>query len=134
MSISAVGGPQSPPPVITPPSQSQPSASTIQKSSSDNIASSEVAGSNRVGKPTEEKKESAPSATQVHQAMDALQKAVAPHAQELTFSVDKETGISVIKITDTTTDTVVRQIPSKEALEMAKDLEKSQGLLLNQKV
>ncbi len=90
------------------------------------------------GKPGEgPDKDKVVSATELNDAVTALQKAMAPMAQDLQFSVDKDTGETVIKVTDKTTKEVVRQIPSKEALEMAKNLDevlhKSQGVLLQQK-
>ena len=82
-------------------------------------------------------KDKAVSATELNDAVTALQKAMAPMAQDLQFSVDKDTGETVIKVTDKTTKEVVRQIPSKEALEMAKNLDevlhKSQGVFIQQK-
>jgi flagellar protein FlaG len=38
----------------------------------------------------------------------------------------------VVKVTDTETDKVIKQIPSKEALELAKALDKLRGLLVKQ--
>jgi flagellar protein FlaG len=50
--------------------------------------------------------------------------------QELQFSVDKETGKTVVKVTDKQTGDVIRQIPSKEMLELAKAMDKIQGLII----
>jgi len=52
---------------------------------------------------------------------------------DLSFSVDDETNIRVIKVVDRSTKEVIRQIPSEEMLQMAQALDKLQGLLLKQK-
>lgn len=46
--------------------------------------------------------------------------------------VDRDTGIQVIKVVDTKTDEVIRQIPSEEIIELAKTLDKLHGLLIHQ--
>ncbi len=69
--------------------------------------------------------------------MKEVEKAVAPMAQELQFSIDKDTNKTVVKIMDTATNKVVRQIPSEEVMELAKSIgemqDKMQGLLVQQK-
>ncbi|MBF0529972.1 MAG: flagellar protein FlaG [Deltaproteobacteria bacterium] len=58
-------------------------------------------------------------------------KSLNEYAQErdlnLTFSLDKNTGKTVIKMIDTTTQKVVRQFPPKEILDMAASLDKAAG-------
>lgn len=75
-----------------------------------------------------------PAASQIDQALDEVRKAIAPVAQELMFSVDDDTGRAVIKIIDSSTDEVIKQIPSEEILAIAKALDKLQGLLVRQEV
>ncbi|MGB0127737.1 MAG: flagellar protein FlaG [Rhodocyclaceae bacterium] len=70
---------------------------------------------------------------QVRNAVAQVQKAYAPLAQDLEFSIDKDTGKTVVKLVDSKTNTVLRQIPSEEILSIAKALDKMQGLLVNQK-
>jgi len=54
-------------------------------------------------------------------------------APELQFSVDQNSGQTIIKITDRTTNEVIRQIPSEEALQIDKLIDDfQQRLLLNQ--
>lgn len=78
-----------------------------------------------------------PSAQELQNAMKEVEKAVAPMAQELQFSIDKDTNKTVVKIMDTATNKVVRQIPSEEVMELAKSIgemqDKMQGLLVQQK-
>jgi flagellar protein FlaG len=54
-------------------------------------------------------------------------------SQNLQFSVDKDTNKTVVKLVDTQTKDVIRQIPSEEMLSIAKALDKLQGLLLKDK-
>jgi flagellar protein FlaG len=54
--------------------------------------------------------------------------------QRLSFSVDEETGTTVINIIDNETDEVIRQIPPDEILHLKKRMGEIQGLLLDRKV
>lgn len=49
--------------------------------------------------------------------------------RDLNFRVDKDSGVTVVTVIDSLTDEVIRQIPSKEALERLQNLEDIQGLL-----
>lgn len=51
----------------------------------------------------------------------------------LEFSIDKDSGDTVVKVVDTATKEVIRQYPSEEMLQIAKALDKIQGLLIKQK-
>jgi len=52
---------------------------------------------------------------------------------QLSFSVDSDTDRPVVKVVDASTNEVIRQIPSKEILQLDKDIDKMQGLLLDKK-
>ncbi|WP_417070722.1 flagellar protein FlaG [Niveibacterium terrae] len=80
-------------------------------------------------------KDQASADKQLQKAVSDLRDAVEPLARDLQFSVDKDTGRTVVKIIDSSTDKVIRQIPSEEALAIAKDLgeyAKSLGVLVKQ--
>lgn len=49
--------------------------------------------------------------------------------RDLRFSVDDATGRTVVKVIDSETDQVVRQIPADEILAIAENLEALQGVL-----
>lgn len=49
--------------------------------------------------------------------------------RELQFSVDKESGDTVIKVIDKETDEVVRQIPSEEIMELRRRLQEATGVI-----
>lgn len=53
--------------------------------------------------------------------------------RNLQFSVDGDSGRMVIKVIDSQTDEVIRQIPKEEMLEIARSLEKAEGLLFRAK-
>lgn len=65
-------------------------------------------------------------------AVDKLNEAMAASSQSLKFEIDDDTKQIVVKIIDQSTDEVVRQIPSEEALQMAKSIDRMQGLLIRQ--
>lgn len=66
-------------------------------------------------------------------AVEKVSKAVSGYTSELKFSVDEDLGVSVVKVIDTQSDQVIRQIPSVEMLNIAKGIEKALGMLLEQK-
>lgn len=49
--------------------------------------------------------------------------------RELRFSVDDDSGETVIKVVDRVTDEVVRQIPSEEVVALRKRLEEAAGVI-----
>jgi flagellar protein FlaG len=54
-------------------------------------------------------------------------------SNSVNLNLDRESGKVVVQIVDRETNTIIRQMPSKEVLEMAKDLEKKNGMLLSDK-
>lgn len=66
-------------------------------------------------------------------AIDKVQEFTNTLANELKFSIDDKSGQTVVKIVDTATDEVIRQIPSEEMLAIADALGQIQGVLLKQK-
>jgi len=73
-----------------------------------------------------------PGREEVSAAVKKLNEAMPPSAQSLEFEIDEDSKEVVVKIIDQSTREVVRQMPSKEALEMAKAIDKMQGLLIRQ--
>lgn len=74
-----------------------------------------------------------PEAAEVKGAVEKINQAVQSSASGLEFSVDEETGINLVKVVDTQTKEVIRQIPSEEAVHIAMVLDKLQGLLVRDK-
>jgi flagellar protein FlaG len=74
-------------------------------------------------------------------SMGELQKAVVDVNQnlagmhsELNFSVDKDSGKVVLKIIDSKTKEVIRQIPQEEALRLASKISQLLGLFVDENV
>lgn len=73
------------------------------------------------------------SEDQVNEAVQKIQSTVDNLAHNLRFSIDEDTGKTIIKVMDVHTEEIIRQIPSEEAVEIARTLDKVQGLLFNGK-
>jgi flagellar protein FlaG len=66
--------------------------------------------------------------------VQSIRNKVAAFAPELQFTIDAESGESVVRVTDAATKDVVWQFPSKLAFELAKEIDAfRKGMLLNQK-
>ncbi len=72
----------------------------------------------------------APAPAEVATAVVQGNRAMAAMSASLTFEVDAVTNATVVKIIDTSDNSVLRQIPSQEMLDIAQALDKLQGLLL----
>ncbi|THB65291.1 MAG: flagellar protein FlaG [Gammaproteobacteria bacterium] len=53
--------------------------------------------------------------------------------RDIEFSVDEDTGRSIIRVYDSGTEELIRQIPSEEVVELAKNLKETTGLLFKAK-
>ncbi|SCX56846.1 flagellar protein FlaG [Nitrosospira sp. Nsp1] len=74
------------------------------------------------------------SPASVQPAKEMAQEISQPAISTLEFSIDAESDKVVVKIIDSTTQELVRQIPMEEMLALAKALGRLKGLLLNTKV
>ncbi len=77
-----------------------------------------------------------PSSAQVKDAVDSLNKAMKQINSDLefSFSIDKDTQRTVIRVVDSKTGDMIKQYPSEEALAITRAVDKmQQGLLLRQK-
>lgn len=54
--------------------------------------------------------------------------------RDLQFSIDELSGSTVIKVLDTKTDEVIRQIPSEEVLALTRNIESLKGVLFSAEV
>jgi len=76
-----------------------------------------------------------PAAPQaVDKAVERLNDIVQTVRRELRFSVDEESGRSVVKVIDSETNETIRQIPAEEILELSNRLQESQSGLVIAKV
>jgi len=74
-----------------------------------------------------------PSDEQLKDVVKAVNDFVKPFNDSLQFSIDKDTGTTVVKVIDTGTKEIIKQIPSEEMLALAKALDQLKGLLVKQK-
>lgn len=82
--------------------------------------------------PQAAKAESDPA--QLKELVSNLNEMVQSVHRELKFSVDEDTGRTVIRVINSDTEEVIRQIPPDEILAIARNFTGSEGLLLNTKV
>lgn len=70
-----------------------------------------------------------PSREQVEQSVAQIADYVQSIQRNLSFSLDENTGRTVLTVTDTETDEVIRQLPSEEVLKLAQKLNELQQQL-----
>lgn len=68
---------------------------------------------------------------QLQEAVGKIEKFAQAVLQNLKFSIDEDTGKTVIKVMDAETNELVRQIPSEEIIDIARSLSKIHGTLFN---
>jgi flagellar protein FlaG len=84
--------------------------------------------------PKPEKAKVEPSPAEINKAVQKLQTSANLTKGDIEFSTDQDSGRSVVKVVDRTTKDILMQFPSKQALELAKNIENtSSGTLVNQK-
>jgi flagellar protein FlaG len=67
-------------------------------------------------------------------AIDRLNEMMQNSQRSLSYSVDKASDKVVVQVRDYTTDQVIRQIPTEEALRFAESLDRMLGMLFDQEV
>src|SRR5581483_3005900 len=68
-----------------------------------------------------------PSVGQVQQAVQKINTNLASQSSGIEFSIDSTSHRIVVKVVDQSNNQVIRQIPSKEALEIADSIDESQS-------
>lgn len=71
-----------------------------------------------------------PSKTELRNSVDAINRFLEDNS-EVHFSIDENSGISVVKVIDTETKKVLQQFPSEQSLEIGKNLTSLKGLLID---
>jgi flagellar protein FlaG len=66
----------------------------------------------------------------LRQAVESLREYVQHVKRHLEFSVDSESGRDIIRVIDSETDEVIREIPPEEAIKMSQRLNESGGSLI----
>ena len=73
-----------------------------------------------------------PTDDDVSQALNSINNALKERSHDLEFSVDEDNARTIVKVVDKSTQEVIRQMPTEEALEIAKALDRLQSLLARQ--
>jgi flagellar protein FlaG len=105
------------------PSDSAGAAGPVQKRQR-SVQAAPQAGSEAVSNPSSE---------QIQQAVQDIQRAVEPVANNLNFSIDQESGKTVIRVVDSATQELIRQIPSEEVMSISHAINRLAGLLVQEK-
>jgi len=66
----------------------------------------------------------------VRQAVAAINRAAKALNNSVQLSMDSSSGRAVVRVVDTETGQLIRQIPSEEALELRRELDRLAGLLI----
>lgn len=77
-------------------------------------------------------KAAVPSQKELEAAVEQLNKSVQSKSQSLEFSIDNDSKRTIVKVIDQHTKEVLRQIPTPEALQIAKSLDTGKGMLISQ--
>lgn len=67
----------------------------------------------------------------VMKAVSSIKARLEPVGGGLEFNVDQASGRTVVRVVDLETNQIIRQIPSEEMVELARVLERLEGLLVD---
>jgi flagellar protein FlaG len=116
--------------------QAKASAANLVKT--DNIsklAKTEVTAPEKVVTQVDKAKESTETPPQeIEQIVEKLNAFVQLTQRDVSFGIDQQSGRDVISVFEADTQELIRQIPSEEALELLKRMDKAIGLLFSEKV
>ncbi len=75
---------------------------------------------------------SAVSHASLEAAVKSINDFVSPMTRNVEFSLHKDSGRTIVKVVNSETQKVLRQIPDEEVLQISKTLDKLQDLLIKQ--
>lgn len=70
-----------------------------------------------------------PDKQTVEDALTSIQETTQAMRRDLNFSIDDSTGRMVVKVTDSASGEVIRQMPTEDALRLAESLDEMRSLL-----
>lgn len=73
----------------------------------------------------------APTEAELKQMVEKANESLKLNNSDLQFEMDKESSEMIVKVIDRETKEVIRQFPSVEMIELAKSIEKMQGVLMS---
>ena len=88
-----------------------------------------VAQDNKIATPSADQAKAEDERKRLSEASSNLNEFMQTMQRNLKFTVDEASGESVIAVHDAKTDELIRQIPSKEALELIHNMDRVIGLL-----
>jgi len=101
-----------------------------QKPKADVVAKAEIVEASGKELPVEDTKAVEAKSVEVKEAVSKLNEFAQKTQRDLNFQIDEDSGKTVIKVYDRQSETLVRQIPNEEALEMAKRLSADEPSML----
>ncbi len=66
-------------------------------------------------------------------AVKKLNEQASPALQTIEYSIEQDYSRMIVKVIDTATKTVIRQMPNEEVLAFSKSMDKLQGMVIRQK-
>ena len=111
--------------------QNQPT-NVVQQLQKNTAPERHVAAASGQEMPSDQAEERA-SVQQVESAVSKISDFVQNFQRDLQFSVDKDSDRLIVKVVDSETQEVIRQIPSEEMLRIARSLDSSESLILREK-
>lgn len=69
----------------------------------------------------------------LHRALDIINQKVQQVMRDIKFSFDEKSDRVVIKVIDQSTKEVIREIPPEAVIDMAEQLDRTQGVLIKEK-
>lgn len=88
-----------------------------------------VVAANGKDTPASKQSDSVASPDDVKEAVHKMRDYMQTIDRDLSFSIDEESGVTVVKVIDPTTNEVVRQIPSEDVMKVLRSLQSGGGLL-----
>jgi flagellar protein FlaG len=73
-----------------------------------------------------------PDEEQVTQALKSINELLRTRSPDLEFSIDSDSDRAIVKVVDKETQEVIRQMPSEDALQIAKALDRLQSMLIRE--
>lgn len=99
--------------------QGSPSAVKVQQEAQPNLGPA----NNSIVQQAEQEQATAQDPQAVEKAVENINDHLQSLGRDLSFSVDNDSGRTIIKVMDSETDEVIRQIPSEEVLNLAQYLQ-----------
>ncbi|QDQ28914.1 flagellar protein FlaG [Chitinimonas arctica] len=69
----------------------------------------------------------------VEDSVRKLNQAISASGRSIQFSIDDDTKLKIVKVVDLESKAVIRQIPTEDVVEIARAIDKLQGLLIRDK-